>query len=138
MFGEVFKCSKCDFEFTTGWSHHECGQLLLCIGCGTHFKASNPETMWGPDSSKPLNLLRERYVKKTKSWEWADTGVTLRSSETARSGSKDGLFYFLHEACAELQCPSCKQHRIVETIDGEPKCPKCHDGAVQAEGTCIY
>ncbi len=95
--------------------------------------------MWGPRSSKPLKLLRQVFRKKAKSWDWKDTGVTLKSSKKAKPGAPEGMFYFLYEALNGLECPVCgKLDAIVETIEGEPPCPKCSKGRLKAHGTCIY
>jgi hypothetical protein len=139
MFGEVFQCTHCDFGFNSGWSHHERSQSLLCLGCASGFRAHHPETVWGPDSTEPLKLLQGVYRKKKRSHEWQDTGITLKTSETVKPGARAGVFNFLYEALTGFTCPVCAQkNSIVETIAGEPPCPKCKTGQMKYVGECIY
>ncbi len=125
MFGEVFRCDACQFEFLTGWSHHEAGQLLLCVGCSTKFKAVSTENRWGPQSGVPLRLIR--YVVQEEGPRLpVDTGIVLMPSDTVRPGTEWGTYYFMHEVLPSLSCPCCKLvGSIVETLDEEVACPKC-------------
>ena len=56
MHGEVFRCTSCDFDFSSGWSHHAGGQFLVCRECGTHYVLGGGESCWSARAGEHLQL----------------------------------------------------------------------------------
>jgi hypothetical protein len=139
MFGDSFKCTKCEFEFSNGWNHHAGGQGLVCIGCGTRFTAFDKEWSFGPGRKQQLRLIQTVYNKAKKKFGMKDTGIKLRLSEKPNPAATDGVGLWFHESLEKLDCPACgKTGGVVETIINDPPCPRCRKGKVVKYGSCIY
>ena len=123
MFGEVFHCSACDFEFTSGWSHHAGGQFLVCRDCGTHFLAGGGSSCWGPQPDERLQLFQYRYVKRLKRSVLEPTAV----------------FRLPSDPLEPLACPACHHRgRLTDILVAGESCPGCHAGVIEHRGGCIY
>src|SRR4051812_17366438 len=76
VFGNVYRCTKCRFSFSSGWSHHEGGQLLVCKTCGKHYVLGGGQSCWGAKDGERLQLLAGNEE------EQVPTGVSVAVSVT--------------------------------------------------------
>ena len=124
MFGEVFNCSVCDFQFNTGWSHHVGGQFLICRDCVTRFVIGGGSSCWGPVPGERLQLFQECYKKRPKK-----RNILVPT----------GIFLLPSDPLEPLACPAC--HRVgsmtTKLMAGEC-CPKCRKAAIVSGGECEY
>src|SRR5689334_18488452 len=94
MFGDIFRCTKCQFEFATGWNHHNLGASCLCAGCGKRFVITGREE-YGPGEQERCELVGRE----------GRTGVFVTSLETvtmSAHGAPLSDFDF-----SGVQCPAC-------------------------------
>ena len=139
MFGEVFTCPSCEFEFCTGWSHHAGGQFLICRECATRYLAGEGVSPWGAKCGAQLKLLRYVYVKRRRGWEYQDTGIVLTVGERNLSEEASVFLYFDGENLSHLSCPACsKAGSLVGTLNVGDRCPRCRAGIFGEPDTCIY
>lgn len=132
MFGEVFHCTECEFNFCSGWSHHTGGQHLVCQFCGDLFSLGGGESCWG---AKPGELLQ---LFALVGEDDVPVGVTVEAKlrKTAPGEKWDGIAYL---EVPELACPHCKHtNGLVQTLPSSLQCPKCKSGTVVGGGSCIY
>ena len=130
MFGDCFKCSACDFDWGSGWSHHEGGQLLICRSCGTRILAGDGASCWGPTAGEKLQIF---YQRKNK-WKASGEFITARANRI----SEDGVFRFTN-ALKDITCPKCHAaETVTDDLQTGEVCPQCQRGTVQKSGSCIY
>lgn len=80
----------------------------------------------------------DRYVKRLKRHVWEPTGIHLLVAAIPQEAAP-GFFYFLAESLAHLECPHClKPGALVEKLASGDACPKCRQGSIRHDGTCIY
>ena len=114
------------------------GQFLVCRFCGTHFHAGGGESCWGAKPGERLELFIYRYTKRLKRHVPGPTGIHLQPSDLS-PGAASGFFYLLADALAPLDCPHClKTGGLVERFEAGDACPKCHQGRIGNDGTCVY
>jgi Zn finger protein HypA/HybF involved in hydrogenase expression len=131
MFGRVYRCSNCPFDFSTGWSHHAGGQLLICPVCGEHYILGAGRSYWGAKDGEQLQLLRGTENKDIP------TGVSV-TVENVRPGEDeewDGVSFLRFE---DIRCTACAESALVQDLSEGASCPSCHTGVIRTEGTCIY
>ena len=132
MFGNVYRCSKCRVSFSSGWSHHEGGQLLVCKACAEHYVLGGGQSCWGAKNGERLQLLSGNEEEQTP------TGFSVVVSVARPDPGKrwDGVALLVFD---DLPCPNCQRVNVLvqELEEGSP-CPSCGAGVVKAEGTCIY
>ncbi|MEP6670611.1 MAG: hypothetical protein ABJF10_15750 [Chthoniobacter sp.] len=139
MFGEIFTCSSCDFEFQSGWSHHQAGESLVCRECATAYFAGEGVSRWGAIPGERLKLFRGVYVKRRKREEYQATGAFLTVSQNRASKDSAVFLFFLEEDLRHLSCVTCgKSGSIVETLHVGDQCPKCKAGKIGEPDRCIY
>ena len=136
-----FKCSTCDFEFNSGWSHHEWGAPLVCTNCACKFKVISEKSPWGPSPDEVLPVYRRSNKKKPKrngGSVFQPTGLTIigRDSPTVIDGK---TVHFVQVSPASLTCPQCNSAgTIVSSFVAGESCPKCHKGKVVDLGEVEY
>jgi hypothetical protein len=139
MFGQVFTCSACDFEFCSGWSHHAGGQLLVCRNCAAHYLAAEGASIWGPTEGERLQLFRFHYVKRRKRHERRPTGVYLEVATPGSSDAPQGCFRCVGKSLRGVVCESCgDKGSIVEALHAGDPCPECKTGKINEPSECIY
>ena len=131
MFGQSSQCRSCDFQFSSGHSHHVGYSPALCVACLTQFTlpTANP---WGPNNQELIVLHKAipkvvyRHKKKPPdiSWHFEPTDEFL----IAQQNEQGGIEYPL----SHMRCPSCA---LVGTIvadftNGAP-CQKCKTGVLE-------
>jgi hypothetical protein len=132
MFGNTFKCSDCDFEWCSGWSHHAGGQFLICRTCGTQILAGGGASCWRPKAGEQLQLFCWLDDKLQPSGVFVSAPATVPISE-------DGVFMFT-DSLPDLTCPHCHATKTVtDHLQAGETCPKCKRGSVQkSPGVCTY
>jgi hypothetical protein len=132
MFGNVFRCTNCPFEFCSGWSHHASGQFLVCKACGRHFVLSGGQSCWGAISGELLQLSAATEEGDSP------TGVIVKVSVPKLDAAEEwnGVSVLQFD---DVPCPNCGGTDVlVQSLDDESPCPACRTGLVKEEGTCIY
>jgi hypothetical protein len=132
VFGNEYRCTKCRFEFSSGWSHHAGGQLLVCKACAKHYVLGGGQSCWGAKDGEWLQLLTGNDNDQDS------TGVRVAVSVPKPDDMNkwDGVFLLEFE---DIPCPSCGgKNALVQTLEEESPCPACRTGLVKKEGTCIY
>ena len=131
MFGEEFRCTKCDFEFCSGWSHHTGGQHLVCRHCGEQFFLGGGESRWQPRSGELLQLFPQNGEGSIP----VGSKIEVRLPDAA-PGEKDGVAYLEIPA---LKCPRCNNtDALVQRLQENILCPTCNLGTIIRCGSCIY
>src|ERR1041385_9085997 len=126
MFGRNFGCSKCNFEWGTGWSHHVGGQFLICRSCGTPILAGRGTCCWGPKSGERLELFC--YLGE----EWQPSGIFVTVPPDGRATEDSMLPDVVREGIA---CPHCHAtSAVTDTLLAGQPCPKCKRGIVEERG----
>jgi hypothetical protein len=128
MFGDIFRCTKCEFDFSTGWSHHASGAFCVCVACGTQFVITG-RSEWGPGERERCELVHLGGDGPTGAFATA-----LESGTMSPHGSPLPGFNF-----SDVRCPACgalEQFRLTLT-DGSP-CPRCKEGRVEYHGAAVY
>ena len=132
MFGNVYQCSKCRFSFSSGWSHHEGGQLLVCNSCGEHYVLGGGRSCWGAQNGERLQLLTDHEERQVPTGESAV--VTVPKPDPTKQW--DGVSRLQFD---DLPCQRCGgKNTLVQALDEQSSCPACGTGLVKKEGTCIY
>jgi ribosomal protein S27E/DNA-directed RNA polymerase subunit RPC12/RpoP len=132
VFGNVYRCTKCRFSFSSGWSHHEGGQLLVCTACSKHYVLGGGQSCWGAKNGECLQLLTGNKEGQVP------TGVNVVVNVSKPDSAKkwDGVFLLQFE---DIPCPGCGgRNVIVQSLEEESPCPACGRGVVKKDGTCIY
>jgi DNA-directed RNA polymerase subunit RPC12/RpoP len=132
VFGKVYQCTKCRFSFSSGWSHHQGGQLLVCKACGKHYVLGGGISCWGAKDGECLQLLTGNEEDQVP------TGVNVAVNVPKPDPTKkwDGVSLL---AFADILCPSCGgKNPLVQSLEEGSPCPACGTGLVKKDGTCIY
>jgi hypothetical protein len=130
MFGNTFRCSLCDFEWLSGWSHHVGGQFLICRSCGTPILAGGGVSCWGPKAGERLQI----FCGLRDNWQPSGRFVIAPANRI----SQDGVSMFT-DALQDIICPHCHAAKAVtDDLQAGEICPHCKRGTVQKLGTCIY
>jgi hypothetical protein len=132
MFGNEYRCTKCRFSFSSGWSHHEGGQLLVCKACGKRYVLGGGQSCWGAKNGECLQLLTGNEE------EQVPTGVSAVVSVPKPDPAKqwDGVSLLQFE---DIPCPGCGgTNFLVQSLEEQSPCPACGTGVVKKDGTCIY
>ena len=131
MMGRVYTCSKCDFDFSSGWSHHEAGQLLTCKHCAVLFVLGGGASLFDP---REKDILRLRQASDRDAWYDLAREITivrLRNRE-----EWDGVVELKFDGIA---CPCCLlPNALVQSLADGDACPNCKEGVVSDGGYCIY
>lgn len=132
--GKVFGCTSCDFDFSSGWSHHAGGQFLVCRECGTHYVLGGGESCWSARAGEHLQL---QFLPCDAEGDVATgTQVTVRVRAVPDDEEWDGVSYL---DFPELSCPRCNRaDALVQSLEVNQPCPACHRGTIVVSGTCIY
>lgn len=129
--GQHCVCNACDFEFSSGHSHH-CGcSFAVCVACLDEFSLPT-RSFWGPEIgelvilNKVNKVVTYRHKKKPPI-----TTLTFEPTEEfliAVSAGEWGVNYPIDHMC----CPSCKRIGVI-AIDFEDQrpCPKCRTGIIE-------
>lgn len=131
MFGRVYHCNQCDFEFASGWSHHEGGQLLVCRACAAHFVLGGGESCWGAGDDEVLQLFAEHG-------DGSPTGIRLRirDAEPSPGETWEGVSRLAFD---DVACPACgRAASLTQSLGAGEECPGCHAGQIEDRGRCIY
>lgn len=132
MFGNVYRCTKCRFSFSSGWSHHEGGQLLVCRACGTHYVLGGGKSCWGAKNGERLQLLAGNEEEQLPTG--ASALVSVPKPHLAKKWDGVSLLQF-----DDIPCPGCGgKNVLVQSLEEQSPCPACGTGVVEKEGTCIY
>jgi hypothetical protein len=132
MFGRVYRCTSCDFDFSSGWSHHAGGQLLVCCDCGTHFVLGGGRSCWGARTGEDLQLFQRDGERDIP----IGMRVVIRVRAVPGGESWDGISYL---DLPDLACPHCdRPGALVQSLQEHQPCPACHRGTVVVAGSCIY
>jgi uncharacterized protein YbaR (Trm112 family) len=132
--GKVFRCTSCDFDFSSGWSHHAGGQFLVCRECGTLYVLGGGDSCWRARTGEHLEL---RFLPGEAEGDVA-TGprVMVRVRAVPDGQEWDGVSYL---DLPELACPRCNRpDALVQSLEEDLPCPACHRGTTVVLGTCIY
>ncbi len=133
MFGNEFRCTHCQFEFSSGWSHHAGGQLLVCKVCGKHYVLGGGQSCWGAKNGEQLQLFAAN-----EEGDRVPTGVIVVVSVPRPDPAEkwDGVSLLQFD---DIPCPGCGGRNVlVQSLEEESPCPACGKGVVKKEGTCIY
>jgi hypothetical protein len=127
MFGESFRCTKCEFDFTTGWSHHASGAFCVCAGCGAKFLITSSNA-WGPGDREPCELRLSGKIS---------TGVFVTVLEKCTISARGTPLYGFDFSA--VRCPNCgaAEQFMVTLADGSA-CPRCKEGRIEYYGSAIY
>lgn len=141
MFGRVYRCSRssrswwqwfrCNFDFSSGWSHHDGGQSLVCRACATHFVLGGGQSCWGPERGERLQLFVGRGNR-------SPTGnhVVVDFAISKMVEQEDGVWVLVFD---DIPCPKCgKAGVLTQSLRAGERCPKCRSGHIRDEGKCIY
>ena len=132
MMGHNYKCSRCDFEFCSGWSHHAGGQFLVCPSCAAQYILGDGKSEWGPREAEALQLI-ELGLEADHPTGMA-TVIHIRPMPDGREW--DGVVRLLID---DLRCPKCAAHdKLLQEFGELATCPKCHAGKIERHGSCIY
>ena len=132
MFGNSYRCTKCRFSFSSGWSHHEGGQLLVCKDCGKHYVLGNGQSCWGAKDGERLQLL----IGNEEGQVPIGVSATVHVPKPDPTKKWDGVSLLHFE---DMPCPSCGgENTLVQSLEEESPCPACKIGSVKKDGTCIY
>jgi hypothetical protein len=132
MLGNVFRCSSCDFELSSGWSHHAGGQLLVCRDCGEHYVLGDGQSCWGVRPGEQLHLLKAEGEEVVR----AGVSVPAQVRPVPARETWDGVTYL---DFPDLPCPRCGgPDALVQTLEEWQPCPACTRGAIVNAGSCIY
>lgn len=132
MFGHVYRCDRCPFDFSSGWSHHVGGQLLCCPQCGGDFTLGKGQKAWEPVSGEMLELIQRTDQGRVP------TGIT-REIQPSSKDLDDESAGFYHLEFEPIVCPACDANTVLvqELAEGMP-CPSCQAGIISTDGSCIY
>jgi len=134
MLGHSYECTKCDFEFCSGWSHHAGGQSIVCAQCGAHFLLGEGQSPWSPRDGETLQLMEHGSEQGAD----APTGIsTVVHYASPREGQEwDGIVRLLTEP---LICPRCNgQEALIQEFDADARCPACRTGTIKRRSSIIY
>jgi len=131
MLGRVYRCSNCPFDFSTGWSHHAGGQLLVCPVCGEHYILSAGQSCWGAKDGEQLQLMRSTEYKDIAT----GVSVTVENVRPSEQEDWDGVSFLRFE---DIRCAACEGSVLVQDLSEGVICPLCRTGTIRAQGTCIY
>ncbi len=123
------KCDACDFEFSSGHSHHSGNSWALCTACLTDF-ALITESFWGPAVGELIVLQKVETVTKfnhkkkppvvTYLYEPTDEFLIVE-----KSAGEYGVDY----PTAHIVCPCCGLHdSLALDFTDQQACPKCKVG----------
>ena len=129
--GKQYRCTKCDLEFCSGWSHHAGGQFLICCDCGSDFVLGGGASSFGAVENESLQLFHFEPRSLIP-----NLTVVVKSDVTNVADDWDGLCQLKFD---DFPCPNCnRSNSIAQSLDGITECPKCRDGHVVPDGSCIY
>ena len=130
VFGHTYRCTRCEFVFCSGWSHHEGGQLLVGRACAAHFVLGGGKSCWGTEDGELLQLLAEHG-------DGPATGiqVRVRDAEPSPDEQWDGVSRLVFD---DVPCPRCGRAALTQSLKLGEECPECHVGRIEGGGTCIY
>lgn len=132
MFGNVYRCTKCPFSFSSGWSHHEGGQLLICSSCAKHYVLGGGQSCWGAKDGERLQLLTDNEDDQVPTG--VSVAVSVREPDPAKEW--DGVYSLQFE---DIPCLGCGGNNVlVKALEEGSPCPACGSGLVKKEGKCIY
>ena len=134
MFGNTYRCSDCDFEFCSGWSHHSAGQHLVCRNCATYFTLGGGESVWGTHAGERLQFFAFDGEKENP------TGVFVIVEENSLAfGKLQGIDGVSQVKFGQVDCPVCGVHdTMAQWFESGQKCPQCKNGSIVYSGACIY
>lgn len=131
-FGQVCKCTSCDFVFYSGHNHHAGSSCAVCKNCLTRFELPT-KSFWGPQVGELVEFHRVLAS--------VAPGHKRKKPRIVRSSEPTGE-YLLAEPIegsslvsypvAEICCPSCKAagSMALDFLNGED-CPACKTGKLE-------
>ena len=129
--GYVYRCSKCDFDFSSGWSHRSGGQHIVCQACASQFTLGGGESCWAPKDGETLELI-----------EFTEQGSVPTGSKVVVQQvpyDENECYEPVELVFTDIPCPKCAASGVLvqALADGQP-CPKCKAGVIAKHGRRIY
>ena len=144
MVGMDFNCDTCDFEMSSGNSHHVGAFFCVCLACGDCLGIGTGESFGGAErEGENLNVLWFRYGAGCKQDEWVNTGVkiTVRCGPPIHVPAEVGgpAMEWWAPDTSDIVCPGCGvRGQVVTELHEGDTCPKCRQGRIKASGPVIY
>jgi hypothetical protein len=137
--GQRCTCDSCEFEFSSGHSHHTGAADAVCTQCDARFCLPT-KSAWGPDFDELIELhtVRKEQVKHRGRKKHLPRLQEVREPAgqhiMAVPIAVEGLPYprVHYVAVDELECTNCKSKgRIVLDFSQRDACPRCKSGRLQ-------